>query len=891
MHRSRSREKPRADFDPSSTTEGKPAAAEGYNHPRNYIKASRMQLDSDFSYGPPTEANSITFDFKSSTSKKKTKAPLRAPMAEQKSTEIQIKRSSPTVIAKLMGLDTLPSPLPLKPPKEAKNCSPKLSSKDILEKPARDDRSLTKSNDSQLEFKDVFEVVELPKAEKHENHNIRKQRPNKKPSETGMAFIRQSFINAKRLSTDEMLQRSKEFDNALEVLESNKDLFLKLLQEPHSLFSKHFQDLCHPPPSPHLSHALIQESSRSSLSTSCESSLRSEIKDKRYVHQISGSQPLKKPAANSKNHPFRESKCSPEKLSGKDHAQPTEIVILKPGIAKARKAEQTVGSLKTSDNHMYGAINHRELPREEITRRMAYASKYSNYVEDDGLWPKPSISNNSDIVYEYRKSFSPSSSSFIESSANLKAGKDLSDQRRLNHHEEGLLMRTSSTLGEILALSDNETTNRARNTSFVKKVHPFSISSKDRWKDGFFRDLPSSKSLPASSLVYENCLHNSRNRFVSGKSRFMPKNSSLKSLPDGRGNRLPVREVHVSSEDFKHKSYVVSAAKEKQTARNLSDNCSVGVEDFLPVHSSNIAVPSLLMKGKVSEKLPRVTRSEMNGKHSEFGFGDMHSKQGQSNVGIDELLPFYCNKSVSVSPDMYKEADQPSPVSVLELSSKESETISESFKKISADLQELRTQLQFLSLDSTNGFTEEIEAFISFDDDSVEPLGDILQAFRDEEERDYSYLLDMLIDSGILKYDKIKLFGVAELPVSVNVFSRLEKKYKSVESWPRSERKFLFDLINSTLSEISAMYFMNIWPWIKPSFCWKSKMAHEGLVEEIWQSVVRCRKEISSSFSEENLIGLSWSDGVNGSEVVATELENMLFETLLDQLVKELMYM
>ena len=52
--------------------------------------------------------------------------------------------------------------------------------------------------------------------------------------EKKMALVRQKFMEAKRLSTDERLRQSKEFQDALEVLSSNKDLLLKILQEPNT---------------------------------------------------------------------------------------------------------------------------------------------------------------------------------------------------------------------------------------------------------------------------------------------------------------------------------------------------------------------------------------------------------------------------------------------------------------------------------------------------------------------------------------------------------------------------------------------------------------------------------------------------------------------------------
>ncbi|KAK7267498.1 hypothetical protein RIF29_20173 [Crotalaria pallida] len=55
-----------------------------------------------------------------------------------------------------------------------------------------------------------------------------------------MALIHQKFMEAKRMSTDERLRKSKQFEDALEVLSSNSDALVKLLDELH----------CAPAPAP-----------------------------------------------------------------------------------------------------------------------------------------------------------------------------------------------------------------------------------------------------------------------------------------------------------------------------------------------------------------------------------------------------------------------------------------------------------------------------------------------------------------------------------------------------------------------------------------------------------------------------------------------------------------
>lgn len=57
------------------------------------------------------------------------------------------------------------------------------------------------------------------------------------------AIVNRKFIEGKYLSGDRVNQHSKQLLDALEILNSNKELFSKLLQDPNSLLVKHIQDL------------------------------------------------------------------------------------------------------------------------------------------------------------------------------------------------------------------------------------------------------------------------------------------------------------------------------------------------------------------------------------------------------------------------------------------------------------------------------------------------------------------------------------------------------------------------------------------------------------------------------------------------------------------------
>ena len=100
--------------------------------------------------------------------------------------------------------------------------------------------------------------------------------------------------------------------------------------------------------------------------------------------------------------------------------------------------------------------------------------------------------------------------------------------------------------------------------------------------------------------------------------------------------------------------------------------------------------------------------------------------------------------------------------------------------------------------------------------------------FKNEEDRDFSYVQDMLA-------------SVCDLPdhledwqVSSDVFLCLENKYNKLVLWSKSDRKLLFDLVNSILADMTipdnglhAKIMMKCWPEID----------HGQLAENVWQMV------------------------------------------------------
>ncbi|PKA56353.1 hypothetical protein AXF42_Ash014856 [Apostasia shenzhenica] len=892
MHSSRSRERFSGATDPRLDLRSG-LHEEGNVYSNSWNKVLRTGYDSNCDCRSPLGTNSITIELKSS-SKKAGGTSVKALIDEEMSREKHIKRSSPNLIARLMGLDSLPSSggFKLHREPEVRNHPRRLLSNGLHEKfTYPEDFALQTCNDEQ-NCKDVYEVVETTKVEK----------------------------------------QKKQVGHELEALNSYNDIYHHFLVESQSLLPKHFKDgSCSP--------------LESILSTSLESSIRSERNVDRYVNQKGvDSQFFQKPTANHCCHRSREhiysllQKLSQSAYSRKDDGcvQPTQIVILKPSLDKVRKKERILPRVKnmnhsevssdevldlfaeeralrklhstfeSSGNRMKGSkettkVVRKELKKNNSTERRKISSlELNEHAENEDSWTMSSINQRNS------RTSNRTSANFceypLESLVSWEARKRLSDRWNLTSRsqEMGALSRVSGTLGEMLALSDNETPKMMLDTSSAMKANkrklvredwlemwysPLGISSKDGWKDEFSRNLPRSKSLSASSLVY-NSQHSSKGR-RNCPNRYMLKNTcdrSNKNLSVGpiqqkntlltnhkyhcnigkrqceEENYAVEREIHVSSEQLKINN-------EQQAGFELSDDSIAQrseVADNFTVLQFKLDNNSSTCGDKQLEKLQEYVGSENLSGHDPH---EILSKEMLFEHGGETRF-----LSQSTFAKSHNEADQPSPVSVLEPTSEEEKSTSGCFEKISADLEELRMQLRLLKMESLNGFTEEMEAHVSSDEDA----GETVQVFRDEEERDYSYLLDIFIHSGFLNCDLDELPNSSDSAgnlIGMQAFNRLEKKYQCIDStWLRSDRKLLFDLTSSILIDI------------KKRNVWQPKMVDEGLVEEAWLRVVKQRKEIGR-IPEEDLTGRKWFDVGDDRELVERELVILLLEDLMNELV------
>ncbi|GMP37419.1 hypothetical protein CsSME_00009111 [Camellia sinensis var. sinensis] len=201
----------------------------------------------------------------------------------------------------------------------------------------------------------------------------------------------------------------------------------------------------------------------------------------------------------------------------------------------------------------------------------------------------------------------------------------------------------------------------------------------------------------------------------------------------------------------------------------------------------------------------------------------MMSQVPQIGPSEDETVQLQCPLLEPQSLASSKEVDHLSLVSVLEAPFVEDVNIispgSECFERVNADLHGLLMQLKLLKMESranadglvlTPSDKDVGQGFVSVSEDN--------EVFNDESWESV-YLVDVLIDSGYDDADPdtfVSTWYSLNCPLDPCLFDNVEEKYSNETTSLRSERKLLFDRINSGLFEMFHQ-FVDPLPWVKQS--------------------------------------------------------------------------
>uniref|UniRef100_A0A1J3F9S5 DUF4378 domain-containing protein n=1 Tax=Noccaea caerulescens TaxID=107243 RepID=A0A1J3F9S5_NOCCA len=491
--------------------------------------------------------------------------PMKKLLEEEMSKEIEFKLASTNLVAKLMGLDSFPQ---TQPNAIAQRSSNKLK------------RSL-----SHGEYKNVYEIWEKPVELSNGAEGLSKKK---------MDIVREKFLEAKRLVTDDKLRHSKEFQEAMEVLSSNKELFLEFLQESNSFFSHHlhsFQSNAAPPTPEKSKRITILKPSKTTEAAAIESSREKGL-------------PLFKWPVEEEYHPAKKS---------------TRIVVLKPNVnvTKSSSCPTSPRGLPLDDRESKDVVA-RRVKRQMLKEETLHSSSvFSNgYIVDDSSLNRsdndyadseimsPVSRHSWDYINKYDSPFSSSpfsraSGSPESSSVCREAKKRLSERWALmaasneDLQEAKVIEKkgSNSTLGDMLALSDylktDLRTEEEEEANDVNEQQDPEVSASclagdfSREEEGNskpFKSLTRSKSLPESSTNLET------NKSKSKAPEELTKSKSLKwSLKGKVSNFLFSRSKKPSKERSYEESQVGNSEILDEFDASVSTRSTISREGGLSI--------------------------------------------------------------------------------------------------------------------------------------------------------------------------------------------------------------------------------------------------------------------------------------------------------------------
>ncbi|XP_022935673.1 uncharacterized protein LOC111442460 [Cucurbita moschata] len=749
-----------------------------------------------------------------------------------------------------------------------------------------------------------------------------------------------SSEKSQRVVTNEKLQDSKEFLDALEVLDSNKKLLLKYLQQPDSLFMKHLLDINDVLPHSNCNHMVAMKSSDDENHVCYDSGRKSVRRNPRKKHRRSRKHCSGHIIPPDFNYVAKSSRIKVEDDEGLA-IFPKRIVVLKPNLGMAQNSSRVVipsshafqsdcrkpsESERTENREMetLRMKNHEVRCSKEVskkTRQVRENFDYGSMSSSLGI-TRHDRNRNSFVGNDLNGQCRSSSFRYKQSSLSAEAKKRLSERWKTtcDYHDTGVVGR-SCTLAEMLAMPEKETTLTYMEPRYVGEssykidneqgIEPFGISSRDGWKDICLAKLSRSRSLPASSTASEILKTNSeplsmdpfrweRKEAIgeilsqrehitrrNSRSRRRKSHSSICSLWEYNDPVLEICTSQNQDSDFKDidpadRTLLVD---EESTLFPVKDQTD-GFENWmdLRVKSDETIVSS-------NEELqPELSVHSVVEDISCSGDQDFFISKELSPLA-SEHTSFHLKSVLGLdSPVSSKEADQPSPISVLEPPfTDDLPPGSDCFGSLSADLHELRRQLKLLKLE-TGAFAESEESqHISSDEDGGEgSIGFPEEKFacKAEERWEFSYLNDVLQNSAFKDTDPkmfIAMWHSLDCPVDPFIFEELEKKYAVRSSQSRSERKLLFDQINLGILDIYQK-FTDPYPWIRPPTIQVG--FNEGLCNNLCKFLGKQVKKVDETIVEE-VLGRTAQWLVLGYDVdvIGKEIERVMVDELIAEVV------
>ncbi|XP_054802522.1 uncharacterized protein LOC129306152 isoform X2 [Prosopis cineraria] len=769
--------------------------------------------------------------------------PIKMLIDQEMSKDIDSKRSPPNVVARLMGLEAFPHEDPNLVVQKSHRKDFTQHTCGHSEKPSRHwqlegsfmDKQMVHevhNTTKQVDYKDIHEIWHQPRSTSH----VREKTP-----ERGRRNQSQKIMEASHLSSDETMCQSKEVEGALEVLSSNKDLLLKFLAS---------QNLCEfqstPPPETKRITILKPSKMMDNDKSPCK---------------VKNDKPVKKPANvgqaavwDKRNHGYSLASQRVDEYP----AQPTRIVVLKPSFGKIHESKAVVTPTSSSSQDLQIGSFYQEPGNDALGSRKAaqesteqmqenpqglhrdetlYSSVFSNgYTGDessfnqseneyaagnysDSEFMSPSPRHSWDYINRTGSPYSSSSfgraSISLESSVCREAKKRLSERwammaSNMNPQEQNQARR-SSTLGEMLALSDMKKSAVSQAEVVIKDQEPReSVSCKNNFDEEHVGDSPKnlfrSKSVPVSSNVYETAFN------------VEVYNSEVGNMP-------------ISKKLSKSKS-LKSSFKGKVTSLFFSRNKRSSKERSSLSESKNESQSTVVETSKSPSNFPGIRGDDLSRSFNSGGFGDrsLHSLCDPSSKSSSHSVSKGQKGLISLEPGLTVSKpgalgmsnqiqDQPSPISVLEPPFEDDNAARESSDCMKAGQLGEQGHLKSNLIDKSPPI-ESVARILSWDGSCAEvassdPLKPLMTSLDPvAEEQDSLVLVQKLLsvsglDDQVLSDSFYSRWYSPESPLDPTLRDRYanlngqEPLQEAKRRQQRSTQMLIFDYVSAVLMEIS----------------------------------------------------------------------------------------
>ncbi|KAK7340838.1 hypothetical protein VNO77_21552 [Canavalia gladiata] len=360
----------------------------------------------------------------------------------------------------------------------------------------------------------------------------------------------------------------------------------------------------------------------------------------------------------------------------------------------------------------------------------------------------------------------------------------------------------------------------------------------------------------------------------SGKKTMLPQLSSSSPSPTLIDNQI-LHEICLVKDEVKNKKHEdCNMSKQNIVSPDSSVDClvsdamteDVGWSHNNPTKQQSKSTVFILSQGD-TESLNHTSYASKQQDTSDFQEDSVHSLFSETDP--DSLGSF-------------EEAYGPSPISVLDPSFIEDIPFSSKCDDSVYDSSEVDDEEFALNVSSDEDCGKETEG-------DFEEKKDIEGLFRAEESRDFSYVVEVLTEAGIFNRSLFSDFSTwhsADCPISPSVFEILEKKFGEQQLWKRSERRLLFDRVNTGLLEILQPY-LYIPMWEKPVSRRLNAEPSQDMIEEVMWGFLVAQEKKASKDSADNMLGgeVRWTELGEDIEDIVREIVKLLIEELANEIV------